>query len=175
MTDTQANQGLGLIRVEPEHPKLPAFDKLARGFKVALRMATDEDGEQLKWLAEHQSSPQAGLAIEGVELDWSAIGNHWVVAEGLVNNTVRIVGAAQITASRPVGHMEFMLTHADLSHRQKAVTVAYLLKYGASALFQLGIKAYVGIIPFEMKSYKKMLKKRGGVVLCSGNLLICGT
>ena len=57
----------------------------------------------------------------------------------------------------------------ELSHIQRAKTTKLLVESGLLSLKRFGAQVAMWSVPFELKSYKKILKKRGAVVTSSGN------
>ena len=129
--------------------------------KIDVRLAQNPEGQQIKQLA-----TESGFGIE--DLDWSIVYPYWIVAE----HEAIMTGAIQVCPSLPVGRLEMLCTPRELSHRMRAQTVKSLLLAGLEALRQHGSTMASGIIPFEMKSYKRMVKKRGGMVVANGNVMM---
>ena len=127
---------------------------------IEIRMAQDDDGETI-----HELVTGAGFSID--DLDWSRVYPHWLVAE----NGAGVVGCVQVCPSLPVGRLEMMGTSKALSNSQRAKTVKALLLYGAATLQQAGAGLAMGVIPFEMRSYTRILKRRGAVVVNRGNII----
>ena len=127
---------------------------------MTVRMAQDTDGETIRELVD-----AAGFSIDG--LDWSKVYPYWLVAE----NGAGVVGCIQVCVGLPVGHLELMGTSQALSDSQRAKAVKALLLYGSATLQQAGAQLAMGVIPFEMRSYTKILKRRGAVVVSRGNVI----
>ncbi len=128
---------------------------------LSVRMATNEDGAVISALV-------ASTGFEEDYIDWTVIYPYWLVAE----HEGKIVGTVQICPSRPIGRLEFLVTVPDLSHRLKAITVKRLLVTGVETLKLNGAQLVSGVVSFEMKSFKKMLKRRGAITALSGNLMV---
>ncbi len=125
-----------------------------------VRLAQDADGSRIGELARH-----SGFTVDG--LDWSEVHPFWLVAE----REGEIVGAIQIILAKPIGWLEMLVLESDLSHRDRARAVKSLVTAGLTSLKGFGAQLVMGAVPFEEKSYKRALKKRGAVVTSSGNVL----
>lgn len=134
----------------------------SRADKVSIRLAKNEEGTEIYDLVREN-----GFKIDG--LDWSDIYPFWLVAE---NKEEKIIGCLQVCVSRPIGHIEMLSVKPDVIPMEKAIVVKSLLIAATITLKKGGAQLASGMIPFEMKSYKKLLKKRGCVVIASGNLMV---
>ncbi len=128
---------------------------------ITIRLATSEDGAAIERLVR-----QGGFPIDG--LDWSQVYPHWLVSE----NGAGINGCIQVCATLPIGRLEMLGIDDSLSHRVKAVVFRNLVIYGLTCLQASGCQALWSLVPFEMKGFKKMLKRRGAVVITNGNVLL---
>ena len=126
-----------------------------------IRLATNEDGPRIGELAR-----QSGFTVDG--LDWSEVHPFWLVAE----RGGEIVGAIQIILAKPIGWLEMLVLEPDLSDISRARVVKALVEDGTTALRGFGAQVAMGSVPFELKAYKRVLKKRGAVVAFSGNTMI---
>ena len=81
-----------------------------------------------------------------------------------------MIGAIQIILARPIGWLEMLCLQPDLSHRDQAMAVKALVERGLLALTAFGAQVAMGSVPFELKGYKRILKRRGAVVTSSGNV-----
>ena len=129
------------------------FEKLP-----AIRMALDVDGETIGDLVRENGFKDVGI-------DWSHVYPYWLVAE----YEGEVVGCIQVRISIPIGGLEMLSIKQDLNHTLKSLIVKSLLLGGSSTLKQAGASMAAGLIPFEMKSYKKLLKRRGCVSIGVGN------
>ena len=129
--------------------------------KINVRLAQNEDGDTI-----HDLLHSDGLNLEG--LDWHDIYPHWLVAE----MGGGIVGCIQVLLGKPVGFIEFMATAKVLSHRDRAGVAQALYDQSLAALKTYGAQMIAGTIPLEMKAWKRVVKRRGGIVLSTGNTLI---
>lgn len=125
---------------------------------MKVRVATNEDGPRIGELA-----ASSGFAIEGI--DWSRVHPFWLVAE----RDRTIIGALQIILSCPIGWLEMLSVDPELGHIQRAKTTKLLVESGLLSLKRFGAQVAMWSVPFELKSYKRILKKRGAVVTSSGN------
>lgn len=128
---------------------------------VNIRLAENADGATIEKL-----SREGGFNVDG--LDWSDIYPHWLVAE----NGNGIIGCIQVSLGKPIGRLEMMCIDSDLTHRERAMTVKHLALSGAATLKKYGGQVMMIVVPFEMKSWKKVLKKRGAEVAFQGNTMI---
>ena len=69
-------------------------------------------------------------------------------------------------------NIEFLAAEKSLGHRDRAGVIQALYDQGLASLRTYGSQMIAGTIPFEMKAWKRVVKRRGGVVLSSGNTLI---
>ena len=90
----------------------------------------------------------------------------WLVAED-----EKIIGALQIILAKPIGWLEMLVLDPELTELARARVVKQLASAGMTALKGFGAQLVMFSVPYEEKSYKKALKKRGAVVTSSGNVL----
>lgn len=127
-----------------------------------IRLATNEDGKRIKELI---ATTQAD--IEG--LDWSDIYPYWLVAE----KDRKIVGCINVAVSRPIGRLDFLAIDPRLRPHAKGRTVRALILQGLATLKQAGCSALISQIPFELRDYKRLLKRHfGAVVIGQGNMVM---
>ena len=127
---------------------------------MKIRVAENEDGPRIGELAKH-----SGFTVDG--LDWSEVHPFWLVAE----RGGEIIGAIQIILAKPIGWLEMLVLETDLTDIARARIVRRLASAGMTALKGFGSQLVMFSVPFEEKSYKRALKKRGAVVTSSGHLL----
>lgn len=122
-------------------------------------------------LAKNADGPRIGELLEGMGfrevLSWDDIEPYWIVAE----DGGMIVGAAQLVLGKPVGWMELLSLDQDLSHKRKAMTVKALVYRGMALLQGAGAQMVMFSVPHDLRSYRAILERRGGVVVGSGNLM----
>lgn len=128
---------------------------------MRIRLAENHEGKEVESLVR-----AGGFGIEG--LDWSDIHPHWLAAE----HEGEIVAVIMVSIGKPVGRLEMMATREDLDHRLRAVAVRDLLMQGLATLRQSGAQVAMGMVPFDLKAYKRMLKRRGAAVAFSGNTMV---
>ena len=128
---------------------------------IEVRLATNEEGNDV-----HGLVYSSGVRIEG--LDWSDIYPHWLAAE----IEGKIVGCIQVCLGKPIGMIEYLATDEALSHKDRARVVLALFDQALGSLKTYGAQMASGSIPFELKAYKRVVKRRGGVVLYSGNVFV---
>ena len=129
--------------------------------KIDVRLAQNPEGQQIAQLVK-----DSGFSIEG--LSWDIVYPYWIVAE----HEEIMVGAIQVCPSLPVGRLEMLSTANYMTHRVRAQTVKGLLLACLESLRQHGAQMVSGVIPFKMKAYKRMIRKRGGAVVASGNVIM---
>ena len=129
----------------------------------SVRIAQNEDGENIAALLK-----SVGWHVEGIEIDWSDIYPYWLVAE----QDGVFIGCIQVLMSKPVGRLEFLAVRQDLSHPLQALTVRALILGGSATLKMHGSTLVAGTVPHELKSYKRVLKNRGAVVIGTGSVVL---
>jgi len=127
---------------------------------VKIRIAQNLDGPRIGELAKH-----SGFTVDG--LDWSEVHPFWLVAED-----EKVIGALQVILAKPIGWLEMLVLDPDLAELARARAVKQLASAGMTALKGFGSQLVMFSVPYEEKSYKKVLKKRGAVVAFSGNVMI---
>lgn len=130
---------------------------------VKIRLALDEEGPRVAELA-----AEVGFKFSDWDIDWSHIHPHWLVAEYLGE----LLGCLQVCYGRPVGRLEIMGIDARLGNPTRALVVKQLLLSGCQILKDYGAHAASGVVPFKLGWYKRFLKRRGAVVISSGNLFL---
>lgn len=129
-----------------------------RASKPVIRMATDSEGKAI-----HKLVTDSGFTVTGI--DWSKVAPYWLVAE----MGGEIVGCVQVCLSIPIGRIEMLSIVQNASHMLRAILVKQLVTTAASTLKAAGAQMAAGMIPFDMKSYKKVLKRYGCVSIGVGN------
>ncbi len=125
-----------------------------------VRLATNADGPRIAELVSTQT---------GAGLDWTNIYPYWLVAE----KGGAIVGCLNVALSKPVGRLEFMGLDDSLSPHARGKTFRGLVMQGMATLKAHGTEAIFSVVPFELKSYKRVLKKHfGAVIVGQGNMII---
>lgn len=125
-----------------------------------IRLGTNADGPRIGELV-----AEGGFDVIG--LDWTLIEPYWLVADA----GEEIVGCLQVLPGRPVGRLELLAADDSLTHRERTIVIKALIEQGMATLKLAGVQLATGMIPFEHKAYKRLLKKRGAVVIASGNML----
>ncbi len=125
-----------------------------------IRLATNEDGERIEELVSGQI---------GAGLDWTDIYPYWLVAE----KGGKVVGCLNVALSKPVGRLDLLAIDESLSPHARGKAVRGLLVQGGATLKAHGAQMVFSVVPFELKSYKRILKKHfGAVVVGQGNMII---
>jgi len=83
----------------------------------------------------------------------------WIVVE----EDEEIVGCVQAVPALPFGYTEFLTTAPGLSHTKRAKLIKGLMLQAAAILKTGGSEIALGTVPTDMKAWKKVIKKRGGV------------
>lgn len=140
-----------------------AASPIRRTALPTIRIAGNEDGEKIAALLQ-----QVGWDVKNVEIDWRDIYPYWLLAE----QDGDFIGCIQTLLSKPVGRLEFLAVRPGLSHQLHALTVSALLLGGMATLKAHGVTLVAGTVPHDLKSYKRILKKRGGVVIGTGAVIL---
>ena len=130
---------------------------------LKIRMGRDGDGEVFARLAE-----SCGFTFENFEIDWSDIGESWVVAE----YHGELIGAIQTLPGKPIGRLEILLIDPHLGFKGRVLVYKALLLTSMNVLKQCGSQLAAGVVPFEMKDYARFAKKRGWVCVASGDCMM---
>jgi hypothetical protein len=130
---------------------------------VTVRLAKNEDGEKIAELAR-----KGGFYFDDWDIDWSDIFPYWLVAE----YKGEVVGCIQVLPGKPVGRLEMLGISPSVSRRLRSLAVRHLTSTGQLVIGMYGGQAASGMIPFELKSYKKVAQRRGWVVLSTGDLML---
>lgn len=130
--------------------------------KITVRLAENSEGEKVRKLLEAQHGAQES------SLKWDAISPYWLVAEA----DGEIVGCIQTRPSRPMGSLESLSTARHLTEVERGKVVRELAMAGMAVLHGHGTQQVQMFISFELRAFKRVLKKRGAVVLGQGNLLV---
>ena len=128
---------------------------------IEVRLAQNEDGDDI-----HRLLLSDGFEIE--ELDWHDIYPYWLVAE----MDGRTVACLQVCLGKPMGRLEWLAYDHGLSHPSRARVIKAMVDQGFLVLKKHGAQVAAGLVDFEDKAFKRILKKRGGVVMVSGNLIV---
>lgn len=125
-----------------------------------IRLAQNEDGERIEELASKQV---------GAGLDWSEIYPYWLVYE----KDGKIMGCLNIAPSKPVGRLDLLAIDDSLSPHARSKAVRSLIIQGIATLKAGGSTACLSVVPFKLRSYKKILKKHfNATVAGQGNMII---
>ena len=128
---------------------------------VTVTLASNGDAEDVQRLV-----LAAGFDVP--EIGWGNIYPHWLVAE--IGG--EIVGCMEVLLGRPVGRLEYLTLDEGLKNRARVLVLRSLIIQGMVTLREYGAQLVSSMVPFEHKDWKKALKKRGGWVMTSGNLMI---
>jgi hypothetical protein len=138
--------------------------------KVHIAIASNFEGPEIKALC-----VQAGYE-EYCELEFNDVHPYWLVAK-LENETGKIgpvIGAIQTLPGRPVGRLESLCYYPGLSDIDRTRVMAHLVSTGLATLKMDKATMASGMVAFSDKAFKRFLKKRGGKVLASGNIMAIG-
>ena len=125
---------------------------------MIVRLATPDDEPFL-----------AGFIDFGdIEVEWAGAHESWLVAE----EDDELLGAIQVTPSKPIGHIEFLTVKKSLASR-KRFEISMSLSEGARlCLVANGTPNARVMVEFENTMMKKLLKKYfNGSVVNQGNLV----
>ena len=128
--------------------------------EAEIRVATNDEGPEIGKLVWDN-----GFTVEGI--DWTDIAPYWLSAR----IAEELVGAVQVLPGKPFGRIEILSVRTDLDPIVRARVVGDLLETAMEVVRISGGQIASGLIPFHHKHYKKALKKRGGQVFDSGNIL----
>lgn len=129
--------------------------------EIGVRMASNADGERIRDLLWAM-----GYRLLGIE--WDDIEPYWIVAEF----RGEVIGCLQTCPGKPMGRLELLAVYPDLSRRQTADIVKTLIFRGMGILSAQGSQAAEFLVPFEFKSYVKVLKHRGAEIVTDGHLMV---
>ena len=130
---------------------------------IKARLAANDEGPRVAELA-----ATCGFVFSDWEIDWSDIHPHWIVAD----HRGDLLGCLQICYGRPVGRLEILGIDPSLEKEDRSHVVELIIRSGFKLLKDYGCQASSSMIPFELKSYKRWLKRRGGVTLSTGNIIM---
>ena len=103
-------------------------------------------------------------------MDWSGMYPFWLMAK----IEMEAVGCVQICPSKPMGYVEFLSLDKTLVGTMRARVFKRLYAMATGILKDQGCQAGAGMVPFDLKSYKRILKKRGARVTGQGNMMVMG-
>lgn len=130
---------------------------IREGGALKIRMALDGEGERIR-----------DLIKPVVDLDWSHVYPHWLVCE-----MDGIVGCLNVLPSKPIGVLDQLGIDPSLGNHARAKVARALILQGMSTLKKGGAQVSISLIPFDLKSYKRLLKKHfGAEVMGQGNILM---
>ena len=127
---------------------------------VTVTLAGNGDAEDVQRLV-----LSAGFQVPG--LSWGNIYPHWLVAK--IGDD--IVGCMEVLVGRPIGRLELLSIDQGLGAREYAAVLRSLIVQGMLTLRAYGADLASSMIRFEAKGWKKALKKRGGAVMATGNMM----
>jgi len=133
--------------------------------QIKLDYATAGDAEDMVRLMK-----DAGFDIMP-GLDWTDVYPFWLVAK----IDERIVGCIQIVPTKPYGYLEFLSAESGLDHQIRARVLKKLAEQALAYLQLYGTQVAAFMVPFELKGYKRILRRKGAVTVQSGNMLALRT
>lgn len=129
-----------------------------------IRLAVNGDGERIRQLV-------ATTQIDIPTLDWSDIYPYWIAAE--ING--QIVGCLNVALSKPIGRLDLLAVDGSLPPLARARVVKALIVQGLAVLKADGATATLSVVPFQLRSYRRILKKHFGAQVCGqGNMIVKG-
>ena len=132
--------------------------------RTHISIALNSEGPAIKDLC-----IQAGFE-DYTKLAFDDIYPYWLVAK-LEN---KIVGAIQTLPGRPIGRLESLCYEPGLSDIDRTRVMRDLVSTGLATLKMGNATMASGMVLFHDKAFKRFLKKRGGFVLASGNIMAIG-
>ena len=130
---------------------------------IEIRFATNEEGHIVRDLLMQDDYDD----IE--DLNWNNIYPYWLIAV----YQDKIIGCIELLIGYPVGIMEFMAIDKTISQMQRALVSKRLVKNGFAAHSKAGVSATMACVPFHLKGWKKILKRKwNAVVISSGNIIL---
>ncbi len=130
--------------------------------KITVRNATSEDVPVIERLIKH--SPHTPF-FDG--MDMSGAENYWLLAE----KDGDVLGSLLIVFAKPYAFIDFLCLLEGLSDIDRGRAVSYLTKAADLALSAAGASFIVGAIPHELKTYRRVAKRRGYRTAASGALM----
>ena len=127
---------------------------------IQIRMALPDEGPAIGELE--------GFKFKGWEMDWSDIGEGWLVAE----MDGRIVGAIQVSPGKPFGRLESLAVEKDLGLKARAVIVKKLCYAALATLRALGCQAAIGMVQTKQPGFKQVAEHRGCFSFAQGDMMI---
>ncbi len=139
-----------------------SFDTVKAGNqRITVGLASNDDGNAIRKLVGFPDHINE-------QIDWNDIYPYWLIA---LNDETKVVGCVQVCLGKPVGRLEMLSLDESLTKVQKAKVTVRLTEQGFRTLKMHGVQYVSAVVPFEEKSYKKILKRRGGFVAMTGNLM----
>jgi len=120
--------------------------------EYTVRTALNSDGPKIKDLVD-----PSGEYYPGVQ--WTRVEPWWAV----VLDDDEIIACAQLIASYPIAHIEFLTLEESLSNIQKAGAIKSLVKFAHSTFYSSGIFVSRSSIPLELEEWAGFLEKRWAV------------
>ena len=126
---------------------------------MEVRFATNADAPRVQELVEETQKI--------IGLDWSEIYPYWLVVE-----KEKIVGCLNISMSKPLARMELLSLDPQLGHYAKGRVALALIYRGFGILKGEGADGVLFMVSFADKSFKRIIKRHGGIVVDQGNLMV---
>ena len=126
---------------------------------MKVRFASNAEAPRIRELVEETQKI--------IGLDWSEIYPYWLVAE-----KDGIVGCLNISMSKPLARMELLSLDPKLGHYAKGRVALALIYRGFGILKGEGADGILFIVSFADKSFKRIIKRHGGIVMAQGNLMV---
>ena len=115
-----------------------------------IRPFRRKDAEQV-----HRLLTDHGYALPVIE--WNAVGGHWLVAE--IGS--KIVACVMFAPGRPFGYIDFLGFSKDLGHAARSRALKMIESEVCRILAEYGAQHVLVNVAFGMKTWSKVLKKRG--------------
>ena len=132
-------------------------------FRPAIRIAESRDGECIRELL-----GVTGSILDELPIDWSDLGGNWLVAE----RSGQVVGCLQVCPAKAIGRLEHLGLDTQMSDPHRAACTKFLIETGYTTLRLWGSQCAMAFVPFDLAQYKRILKRRGCIVVSSGNFML---
>ena len=131
-----------------------------------VRIIQQEEWRQLEALAADND-----FVFDDYAIDWSESFPYWL---GAFNQGGFLVGAINIAPGRPIGRMECLFLHTELSNSQRGLASKGLTDLGTALLRDNGSQIVAGMIQDGEESFSKVASKRGWGELCHSTMFARG-
>ena len=131
---------------------------------VAVRMAKNDDGPELKRLSEALDFFQ----WDNFEFDWSDIEPSWLVGE----HGGRIICAIQVAPAKPIGRIECLMVDPSLGLMMRYAATKAMVEHGVALNYTYGAQAVSSLVPSSLPSYMETALERDWFELDEGSIVM---